>query len=61
MLAQLRQQRDDYAVFVAEDYDGYLGRMARDGTWGDHLTLQAGTAPAARAEACNRKVNLPAP
>ncbi|KAK9842213.1 hypothetical protein WJX81_000852 [Elliptochloris bilobata] len=30
-----------YSEFVAGDYHSYLSGMARDGTWGDHLTLQA--------------------
>jgi hypothetical protein len=27
--------------FVPDDYRTYVDKMARDGTWGDHLTLQA--------------------
>ena len=59
VIAQLRAHRGDYAVFVAEEYDAYLGRMAREGTWGDHLTLQARPrprpprAPPPRATACS--------
>lgn len=41
VLAQLRAKPGEYEVFVTEPYDAYLSRMARDGTWGDHLTLQA--------------------
>lgn len=41
VIAQLRGDTDAYAVFVTEPYDEYLHRMAQNGTWGDHLTLQA--------------------
>lgn len=26
---------------MPDDYRAYVDKMARDGTWGDHLTLQA--------------------
>lgn len=26
---------------VGQSYDAYLADMSRDGTWGDHVTLQA--------------------
>ena len=51
VIAQLRQEPDAYSVFVTEPYDEYVGRMARPGTWGDHLTLQA-AADAFRVRLC---------
>ena len=51
VVAQLRQAPDAYSVFVTEPYDEYVGRMARAGTWGDHLTLQA-AADAFRVRLC---------
>ena len=28
-------------MFVPEDYASYVAEMARETTWGDHITLQA--------------------
>jgi thioesterase domain-containing protein len=39
-VAQLRAHPDAYAPFVDSDWGAYLRDMARQGTWGDHLTLQ---------------------
>ena len=40
--AQLKAGRPAYAEFVgSQDYDAYVSQMSRDGTWGDHVTLQA--------------------
>jgi hypothetical protein len=42
VVARLTHHRDQYAPFaLCDDYDAYLDRMAKDGEWGDHLTLQA--------------------
>lgn len=40
---QLRCKRDRYAPYVHHEggYDDYLTRMARDGEWGDNVSLQA--------------------
>ena len=40
-VAQLRRERARYSVFVPEDYGAYVDEMARETTWGDHITLQA--------------------
>ena len=40
-MAQLRRERARYSVFVPEDYGAYVDEMARETTWGDHITLQA--------------------
>lgn len=50
VVAQLKSHAGDYEVFVTEPYQAYLSRMARDGTWGDHLSLQARPASLARKE-----------
>eukprot|EP00667_Euglena_gracilis_P019074 EG_transcript_20378 len=40
--ARLRFHPEQYAPFViSEDYDAYVARMAKEGEWGDHVTLQA--------------------
>jgi len=41
VVQQLKLAPSDYAEFVHEPYSHYLERMARDGEWGDHVTLQA--------------------
>jgi len=38
---QMKKAPEDYAPFVHEPYSAYLDRLARDGEWGDNLTLQA--------------------
>jgi hypothetical protein len=38
---QLRAHPGRYGPYVPQDYRGYLEAMARDGSWGDHVTLQA--------------------
>ncbi|CAL8470675.1 g10217 [Coccomyxa elongata] len=38
---QLRSHPEQYAPYVAGDWEDYLRLMAKSGTWGDHLTLQA--------------------
>ncbi len=37
---QLRSHPEQYAPYVAGDWEDYLRLMAKSGTWGDHLTLQ---------------------
>lgn len=41
VIGQLRRDPEAYSVFVTEPYEAYVSRMAANGTWGDHLTLQA--------------------
>ena len=41
VIAQLRSCAELYSPYVPEDYEEYVARMARPGTWGDHITLQA--------------------
>ena len=39
---QLRSDPEHYVEFLPdEDWDSYVRRMEQDGTWGDHVTLQA--------------------
>jgi hypothetical protein len=38
---QLYTHHEMYAQFVPEDFEGYCKKMWKDGSWGDHLTLQA--------------------
>lgn len=38
---KLRLSRAFYAPYVPGDYDQYVRDVATDGTWGDHVTLQA--------------------
>ena len=40
-IKQLRLHAEAYRSFVPDDYKAYVDTMARDGTWGDHLSLQA--------------------
>jgi len=42
VMAQMKCDPESYSVFVPdEEFSDYVARMSRDGTWGDHLTLQA--------------------
>mmetsp|Transcript_115309 Transcript_115309/g.330981 ORF Transcript_115309/g.330981 Transcript_115309/m.330981 type:complete len:184 (-) Transcript_115309:95-646(-) len=41
VVAQLTKEPDRYTGFVPGRFRDYVGGMARDGTWGDHVTLQA--------------------
>ena len=42
VVAALARAPERYRPFVADEpWDAYLARMARDGAWGDHVTLQA--------------------
>ena len=42
---QLRAAADRYSGFVSDDrdagFDAFVARLATDGEWGDHVTLQA--------------------
>lgn len=38
---QLKSHTQLYADFADDDYHSYVSNMAKDGTWGDHITLQA--------------------
>ena len=41
IVEHLRSNSSRYSAFVPDSYDTYIENMGRDGTWGDHLTLQA--------------------
>lgn len=41
VVKQLRERQDRYAGYMLGTYEEYLERMARDGEWGDNVTLQA--------------------
>jgi len=41
VITQLVMKQEEYEVFVPDDYETYVRKMARDGEWGDHLTLKA--------------------
>lgn len=41
VIAQLKAAPQRYMQFVHEPYSDYIARMARDGQWGDNVTLQA--------------------
>lgn len=41
VVRQLKAFPSRYAPFVQEPYDEYVSRMARNGQWGDNITLQA--------------------
>ncbi|CAJ1360790.1 unnamed protein product [Effrenium voratum] len=41
VLEQLRTLPSRYQGFVPGRFESYLAHMARDGAWGDHVTLQA--------------------
>lgn len=44
VILQLRNNEALYRDYVADDdggFEAYLNRMAQDGAWGDHITLQA--------------------
>ncbi len=38
----LRKHPDMYAPYVEGRFEDYCRNMSRDGTWGDHITLQVG-------------------
>ena len=38
----LRKHPDMYAPYVEGSFETYCRSMSRDGTWGDHITLQVG-------------------
>lgn len=52
VVQQMRASPQDYAQFVDEPYTNYLDRMARDGEWGDNVTLQAAS------DALNRRLQV---
>lgn len=60
----LRENRESYEVFLGEDelpYEGYLGRMAKEGTWGGQIELLAlgkGFGVNVRAIRANRRVSM---
>lgn len=39
MVAEMRRRRVDLAPFIDEDFDAYVARMARPGTWGGEPEL----------------------
>ena len=41
IVEHLRSNSSRYSAFEPESYDAYIENMGRDGTWGDHVTLQA--------------------
>lgn len=41
IINQLTYFSERYQSYVPDDYANYTTTMARDGTWGDHVTLQA--------------------
>ncbi|PAN08982.1 hypothetical protein PAHAL_1G449700 [Panicum hallii] len=41
IISQLKTNRDAYDGYVPMAYDDYLEKVARNGEWGDHVTLQA--------------------
>mmetsp|Transcript_30332 Transcript_30332/g.70546 ORF Transcript_30332/g.70546 Transcript_30332/m.70546 type:complete len:144 (-) Transcript_30332:132-563(-) len=43
VVQQLQVRAERYCGFVPGSFKGYLAEMARDGTWGDHVTLQVGS------------------
>lgn len=40
-VAYIKQHRADFEAFLGEDFKTYVREMARDGVWGDELTLRA--------------------
>lgn len=40
VVARLRRRPELYAEYVPEDFATYCRHMEKDGTWGDHVTLQ---------------------
>jgi len=40
VVKHLRAEAEQYSRFVPGDYDAYCEKMEKNGTWGDHLTLQ---------------------
>lgn len=41
VVQQLRAHGDNYKDYLQDDYQAYCDDMAKVGTWGDHVTLQA--------------------
>lgn len=41
VVAQLCETPSRYSAYILEGYEAYVTRMGLDGTWGDHITLQA--------------------
>lgn len=52
VVAQLKQYGDRYAPYVPDSYSDYVKGMSKNGTWGDHVTLQAA------ADKYNAKITL---
>merc|ERR1712060_561483 len=41
IVEHLKKESEQYKDFVLEEYPHYLQRMAKNGAWGDNVTLQA--------------------
>ncbi|GFR49572.1 hypothetical protein Agub_g11619 [Astrephomene gubernaculifera] len=41
VVATLRRRAESYRAYVPGEYEDYCTNMAKSGTWGDHVTLQA--------------------
>jgi len=41
VVEELRRDRSTFECFIYEPYDEYLTRLAKNGEWGDNVTLQA--------------------
>jgi len=49
---QLKASQEHYSVVIPGRFDAYLAEMAQDGSWGDHVTLQAA------ADAFGKRIHL---
>ena len=43
VVSRLRKHPSLYSEYVPEEFATYCRQMEKDGTWGDHVTLQVGT------------------